>query len=311
MAGNYFGDYRGCNMYSLISLHFLSHFQTSVNRCEKICPSSPINCCLTSSPCFNGGTCVPTIGPNNIQRYTCKCPQYYHGYRCEIPIKSCKDVTAARASTFPPSPGKYAILDYNSNPFNVFCDFDNHNSTIAVWAWTLVQSYALREKFLWKPFQRESPKDSERPNWSLYRISKQRMQSIRNESTKWRVTCCYDTTYSVDYRDYVRGTFSNIDILDYYGDGCVKVDYISVRDQSCSNCTAYALQKSAIFNFPRNKGNCDLRTTNFKACPSLEQWLSKFETNFGYYGCANVEHLSRIPQHKPGLEHNPNFKSKF
>ena len=110
----------------LIPINHLSHFQTSVNRCEKLpCPSSSINCCLTSSPCFNGGSCVPTIGSNNIQRYTCKCPPYYHGYRCEIPIKSCKDVATARASNFPSSPGKYAILDHNSNPFDVFCDFEN------------------------------------------------------------------------------------------------------------------------------------------------------------------------------------------
>jgi hypothetical protein len=241
---------------------------------------------------------------HNIHRYTCKCPLHYRGERCDIlecasgysgnlcerKIKSCKDV--ANVSSFPPSPGIYTILDKFSNPFKVFCDFEKNNST--TWSWTLVQSYALYEndKFLWTSFLKNSPKSKEKQNWSLYRLSKPRMQSIRSESTKWRITCCYDTTDDANHRDYVRGSLSEVDLLHFNHRGeCVKVDYISVRGQSCRNCTAYAFQKSAIFHFPSQKGNCEFQTHDYKDCSANKtNVIKKFESNFGFYGCANAQH---------------------
>ena len=280
--------------------YIISHPQSSVNPCRETCPSSFINCCLTSNPCFNGGTCVALIS-HNIQRYACKCPLHYGGDRCEIldcapgysgnfcqhEMKSCKDIARANASS---TPGIYTMLDRRSDPFEVFCDFENDNSTI--WSWTLVQSYAFHKNsdFLWTSFTTDSPKRKNRPNWSFYRVGQRRMQSIRDKSTKWRITCSYDTTDGVDDRDYVRGSFSEIDMLQFHGEECVKVEYISVRGRSCSNCTAYAFQKTAIFHFPSNKGNCEFQTTDYKSCPN-ENRLLKFESNFGFYGCANEQHL--------------------
>ncbi|CAB4026225.1 Hypothetical predicted protein [Paramuricea clavata] len=117
------------------------------------------------------------------------------------------------------------------------------------------------------------------------------MQSIRSESTKWRITCCYDTTDDVNHRDYVRGSLSEVDLLHFNGEECVKVDHISVRGQSCRNCTAYAFQKDAIFHFPSKKGNCEFQTNDYKNCSANEtNGIMKFESNFGFYGCANAQH---------------------
>lgn len=275
-------------------------FQVSANQCNTSCTSGQINCCLTSNPCLNGGTCVP-LRSYGIHRYTCNCAPKYHGERCEIldcsqgyhgklcdkPMKSCKDV-ASKGSRSTPSPGIYTILDNNFKPFQVFCDFEQ--AILTSWSWTLVQSYALHENqnFLWTSLREDAPKMPKNPNWLLHRLGKPEMSSIREQSTKWRITCCHDTADGVDYQDYVRGSISEVDLLDFEGKQCVTVDYINIRGQSCRNCTAYVFQKVATFHFPSNKGECDFQTTGFKDCPKIG--LRKFESNFGFYGCANELH---------------------
>ena len=281
---------------------FVFLFQISEKKCGETCTSPPINCCVTSTPCLHGGTCAP-LQSEHPRGYTCQCPLHYRGDRCETldcasgyagnlcehTMKSCKDV--AKASSIQPRPKIYTILDDNLNPFKVFCDFEKQNS--AIWSWTLVQSYELYEnhRFLWSSLLKDVSKQKHRPNWHLHRHGRSRMLSVRNESTKWRITCSYNTTNGVDYRDYVQGSFSTIDLLHFDGAKCVKVDYISIRGQNCSNCTAFAFQKVAIFHFPSNRGNCEFQLDHYKDCtPSETHKLKKFESNFGFYGCANEEH---------------------
>ena len=220
-----------------------------------------------------------------------ECAPGYAGKLCERKIKSCKDIAWARNCSNLPSPEIYTILDDNLNPFKVFCDFEKQNSTI--WSWTLVQSYALYEndKFLWSSFVKDRSRLKKGPNWHLHRHGKPAMLSIRNESTKWRITCGYNTANGVDYRDYVRASFSEIDLLHFDGEKCVKVDYISIRGQYCSNCTAYAFQKSAIFHFPSHRGNCEFQLNDYKTCNISDTHPQKrFESNLGFYACANDQH---------------------
>ena len=37
---------------------------------------------MTSNPCFNSGTCLPSM-PGSGKRYSCKCPDHYGNERCE------------------------------------------------------------------------------------------------------------------------------------------------------------------------------------------------------------------------------------
>ncbi|XP_028391151.1 sushi, von Willebrand factor type A, EGF and pentraxin domain-containing protein 1-like [Dendronephthya gigantea] len=270
----------------------------SENHCEAGC-TSRINCCLISTPCYNGGTCVP----HSTLRFTCKCPLHYRGDRCEIldcapgyagencerEIKSCKDV--ATSSGILPLSRIYTILDSFLKTFEVFCDFENDSQSV-LWSWTLVQSYAFYEngKFRWASFLREDPPIINEKNWHLFRLGKTRMESLRKESTKWRVTCCYDTTDGVDYRDYVRASFSEVDPLVFDGEECVRVDHISVRGQQCKNCTAYAFQKNAMFHFRAFNSQCEFKTTGYKQCLNERKSHKTIESNFGFYSCANEEH---------------------
>ena len=116
------------------------------------------------------------------------------------------------------------MLDDNMKPFEVFCDFDLNSSM----AWTLIQSYQLRNKatFL-KPFFKNDPVNEEIPAWDSYRLSKSRMTSIEEDSSKWRMTCQYDSD-SVVYTDYVRGNNDKINILTFNGDGCLEVEHINI-----------------------------------------------------------------------------------
>ena len=122
--------------------------------------------------------------------------------------------------------GKYKVFDANMKPFEVFCDFDP-NSTMA---WTLIQSYQLQNNalFMWHPFTHNFPVNEDTPRWDLYRLSKSRMESIQQDSSKWRMTCRYDTD-GLNYTDYVRGSNDNINILTYSADDSKEFEFIDVR----------------------------------------------------------------------------------
>ena len=94
-----------------------------------------MNCCLTSQPCLNGGTCQPVLPPTSEKRFNCACPDGYQGELCQyLMIKSCRGyVNRSRI------PGNYTIIDNQNKTLLVFCDFDKTTSM----TWTLVQSYEL------------------------------------------------------------------------------------------------------------------------------------------------------------------------
>jgi hypothetical protein len=182
-------------------------------------------------------------------------------------------------------PGRYKVFDDNMNIFEVFCDFDL-NSTMT---WTLVQSYELSAKktFNFKPYFVDFAKNQDSPSWNSYRLSKSRMQTIQDASSKFRITCKYDTDGLV-YRDYLQAAKKEIDILSFKNDKpCPLVELIDVRGQSCSDCTAAMNQLNSILHSDSysaaNRG-CRFRPTGCKLCHSYT------EDNFGYYRCINTAH---------------------
>ena len=63
------------------------------------------------------------------------------------------------------------------------------------------------------------------------------MTSLKAHSTHWRTTCNFNV-HRVDYKDYVRGNFSEFDIMTYIGDGiCKKVEFINIRDNVGAHLT--------------------------------------------------------------------------
>ena len=179
------------------------------------------------------------------------------------------------------------MFDVNMKLFEVFCDFDT-NSTMA---WTLVQSYQLhnKEKFKTHPLTKSVPYNEDTPRWDLYRLSKSRMESIQQDSSKWRMTCRYDTD-GLNYTDYVRGSNDNINILTYGGAKCNEVEFVDVRGYNCEDCKAMVSQQAdrhfrieSYFSYKND--NCSFKPKN-----SLECENNLGEDNFGFYLCLNPAH---------------------
>ena len=172
------------------------------------------------------------------------------------------------------------------NLSDVYCDFDLNSSA----AWTLVQSYELRNTMLLqqKPFFLDFPVNEISPNWDGYRLLKSRMQTIQNDSKKFRITCNYDTE-GVAYRDYLEATKSEIDIMTFSSHKCSLVEWIDIRGQSCKQCTAFIVQDShhglhSDSFFAASRG-CDFKPNESLPC---NNWRG--EDNFGSYLCINKAH---------------------
>lgn len=234
---------------------------------------------MTSNPCQNGGTCEPAPSSNNRTRFRCKCLSGYTGKLCQRPVYSCRDyVNETR------KPRAYQVLDSEGKPFHVYCDFDM-NST-----WTLIQSYRLRER---KKFNISlvinHPINQENPSWNSYRLSLSRMQSIRNHTSKWRITCQYESD-GVVYTDYVRAAHDKIDILTYDNRKCKEVEYINVRGSNCSMCTTWLIQSKTknetlhTDSYYYTDKKCDFTPSKSMHCGGTG------EDNFGLYICINQGH---------------------
>ncbi|CAB4010820.1 Dihydrolipoyllysine-residue acetyltransferase component 3 of pyruvate dehydrogenase complex [Paramuricea clavata] len=237
--------------------------------------------------CQNGGTAI-TISAWNKSRQRCICVPGYTGRYCQHVVKSCRRYSNSRTA------GQYKVFDDNMNLFDVFCDFDSNSTT----AWTLVQSYQLQNyhKFM-KSFNLDNPINENTPRWDFYSLSKSRMESIRNDSSKWRITCEYDTE-GVVYTDYMEGWNDIIDIMTYeqFSPSFVcsldkhKIDYVDVRGQNCRNCTVPIIQ--APYN-PLHLdiyfSMCDFKPTKSLYCDSAG------EDNFGRYLCTNPNHRCSFP----------------
>ena len=202
--------------------------QENNQQCDGGC-NAPINCCMTSNPCYNGGTCLPRDDGQKGRRFDCKCPDGYTGYRCQHPIRSCQGYRDGNRVA-----GKYKVFDGNMMSYEVHCDFD-HNSTMT---WTLVQSNQREQKV--QALSYDNPINQDNFSWNGYRLSKARMELIQKDSTMWRATCQYQEQ---SCSDLVRGFNDKMDILrDMDGTSCFEVEYINIRGHSCTNCTVYFVQ---------------------------------------------------------------------
>lgn len=159
------------------------------------------------------------------------------------------------------SSGYYYIRDSGDNPIRVFCDLASEFG----WAWTLVMSQSFRNRKIQQlmrvPLFSNAPLNVSSSNWEAYRLSLQTMEELRAESSHWRVTCNFPTDV-FDYRDYVKGNFSQVNLLSIDGHNvCKMVDYINVKGRNCSHCTVAWWQDSAtMFHHDLSLGNCFFET---------------------------------------------------
>ena len=264
-------------------------FQLGKQECDQGCMTS-LDCCLTSNPCLYGGKCK-VAKQHSGQRFVCKCPNGYHGYRCEKrscspgfkgincdePIRSCRDYSNSGV------PGYYTIaLKKQNTTRTVFCDFSSNTT------WTLIQSYSFenRDKFQVPFFTSDRARSVRTLSWKDYSLSKLRMKIIMSDSTKWRFTCNYDINGTV-YIDYVTGLTKDLDLINFDGRECVKVKYINVRGWSCTECMVFMVQSQDIpFHMDVSQCGNDFQ----QACDHGSAVPKLSENSFGYYRCFNKKH---------------------
>ena len=105
-------------------------------------------------------------------------------------------------------------------------------------AWTLVLSKlsASMANFNEPALNTDKPVNESNPNWNNYRLPLEKMEALRSASTHWRITCSFPVS-GVDYRDYARAKFSDVDMISFKGVGsCKKTEYIDIRGHNCTNC---------------------------------------------------------------------------
>ena len=154
--------------------------------------------------------------------------------------------------------------------------------------WTLIQSFSLANNALFKrkPFGADFPVNHEDNdvNWSSYRLSLLQMESLANHSTHLRATCNFPTE-GLQYTDYARTKLKGHEIFGFWNFTCRMYEYINIRGNECSNCTALTKQlprQAWTINGYRSRSfNC-----HFDGTPGA----MANEHNFGRYYAINSNH---------------------
>ncbi|KAL9967800.1 hypothetical protein ACROYT_G026094 [Oculina patagonica] len=176
--------------------------------------------------------------------------------------------------------GIYKLYDTSGNSYPAYCDMQSEPGT----AWTLVMSWSNSRRML-SPFRStvlkvSAPVNENSHNWNMYRLSLTRMTSLQGHSTHWRATCSYPK-HGVDYRDYVRGSFKDFNIVDFLGGGvCKKVEYINIRGHIGIHVTVpfWQVANHYFLHTDSSHTNCQF---------NAKSGAVSSEDNFGYYGTIN------------------------
>ena len=213
------------------------------------------------------------------RRFNCTgCTAGYGGHRCQIKLpQTCKDLLSSGVRRN----GIHTVYDQKDKPFKVFCDFTSESGA----AWTLVQSHTLanNDQFKKKPlYLFDEPVNEDSPEWNAYRLSKSRMMSVRQTSTHWRATCNFPTD-GVDFRDYLRASLGDFDIMAASINRCMRYEYLNIRGIACTGCSAwtfYSDKAPHIDSWLSSEKGCEF---NGRAKGAVNG-----EDNFGFYYQSNI-----------------------
>ena len=132
------------------------------------------------------------------------------------------------------------------------------------------------------------PVNENSPNWFLYRLTFDRMKSLKAVSTHWRATCSFDKHGINHYKDYVRGRFSEADIFAYLGRGsCFKTELVNIRGHIGIHKTARFWQVLSKYLL-----HIDSSQTGCQFNPTVGSVTS--EDNFGLYATVNPKFTSTM-----------------
>ncbi|CAB4036573.1 PREDICTED: uncharacterized protein LOC107347374 [Paramuricea clavata] len=192
--------------------HLTETFQKLEGQCSGMSCSMKYNCCQQSDLCPNNKICKPINSQEQLwKRFTCECPEGYHGDNCDQPITSCQEYGRGSRKS-----GMYKVVDSVGDPlYEVYCHFDSDG------AWTLVHSCSFANANGSDSQFKKSLSDNfavgeNGLEWSGYRLRKTRMESIKESSTFLQFTCDYEKHRDMEKLDYVQIRLGNIsqDVLE-------------------------------------------------------------------------------------------------
>ena len=215
-------------------------------QCDGVC-SQWYDCCKQPGLCLNNGECLPSESQKIWTRFKCKCPNGFHGNRCERPITTCDDVHRELSQ----ESGVYKVVDASLTSYEVYCDFNREfNAT-----WTLVQSYSRQNAssnsnlpITFAALYENTPLSENRLDWRGYRLSKTRMQEIVDNSQLLLFTCNYEKTLHLNESDYVKMQLPDLhhdgNLLSLNDTVLVSIEQGNIGGQSFGNCKAVLVQNS-------------------------------------------------------------------
>jgi len=198
-------------------------------------------------------------------------------------VGSCLDLLKSGVQT-----NGYYTVEAKGETWKVYCDFTSEPDS----AWTLVMSWSHANSrtpgFHSKSLTQDAPVNERIPNWDVYRMSRGQMSKLRAQSSHWRATCGFDKfdvgfkkEMRVDYRDYMRGKFSEFDITTYTGKGaCKPVEYINIRGYGGHETVRmWQIPDSCFLHIDSSYPGCQFNAKSGSK-PS--------EDNFGHYSVSNA-----------------------
>ena len=212
--------------------------------------------------------------------------------------RSCKDIASNGASIS----GKYDIFNSANESIPVHCDLKSEVG----FKWALIQSFSLANKDTFKrvDFGRDYSVNETKSkiDWNSYRLSLSWMQSLADHSTHLRTTCNF-VKDGLQYTDYARAKLVDQDIFGRWDSVCRMYEYINIRGNNCSDCTAMTKQN---YNEPWTIKSRSKDCTFDGYSVSTQN-----ENNFGRYhdGGVNINHRctsspASTTQHWFGAKHN-------
>jgi hypothetical protein len=146
-----------------------------------------------------------SISSKLMGSFSLQIQQTWGQYHRNVTARSCLDYFKRGYKTS----GYYHVMNYRTSTSiqTVYCDMESEPG----FAWTLVESFALKNKaidqFSKRSLKLNTPVRPKAPNWNLYRMSLPQMNSLKDLSTHWRVTCDFQAKPADLYRDYAVARF--------------------------------------------------------------------------------------------------------
>ena len=120
---------------------------------------------------------------------------------------------------------------------------------------------------------------------TCFRLSHNRMQSLKAHSSHWRTTCSFPV-YKVDYTDYVRAKFIDFDIITFTGYGvCKNVEFVDIRGNAGAETDARFWQ--SITTSDPHMLHIDSSTVGHGCSFIASAGAVHGEENFGFYHVKN------------------------